>query len=135
MRIILVGFGVVGQNLVKLLLSRTDDIYARYGMKPRIVATLDSKGAVVCPSGLNLQRLLEVKRVYGTVAAYDDRYEVGEQEKQYMDSTSLEVSSSDDDDYNNNNNRVEEIVRSVDAEVLVEATPTNLKDGEPGLSN
>ncbi|MEM2062587.1 MAG: homoserine dehydrogenase [Candidatus Nitrosocaldus sp.] len=135
MRIILVGFGVVGQNLVKLLLSRTDDIYARYGMKPRIVATLDSKGAVVCPSGLNLQRLLEVKRVYGTVAAYDDRYEVGEQEKQYMDSTSLEVSSSDDDDYYNNNNRVEEIVRSVDAEVLVEATPTNLKDGEPGLSN
>ncbi len=122
MRIILVGFGVVGQNLVKLLLSRADDIYARYGMKPRIVATLDSRGAVICPSGLNLHRLLEVKRLYGTVAAYD-RYE-GQGE--YTDSKqTMEVS----------NNRIEEIVRSVDAEVLVEATPTNLNDGEPGLSN
>ncbi|MFN4336688.1 MAG: homoserine dehydrogenase [Candidatus Nitrosocaldus sp.] len=127
MRIILVGFGVVGQNLVKLLLSRTDDIYARYGMKPRIVATLDSKGAVICPSGLNLHRLLEVKRVYGTVAAYN-RYEVGEQGKRYTDGKQVLTVS-------NNSIRIEEVVRSVDAEVLVEATPTNLNDGEPGLSN
>ncbi|MEM1951533.1 MAG: homoserine dehydrogenase [Candidatus Nitrosocaldus sp.] len=124
MRIILVGFGVVGQNLAKLLLSRADDIYVRYGMKPRLVATVDSKGVAINQSGLDLQRLLEVKRLYGTVAAYhDDGKYLGEQ-----DTDALE-------DSKRSRYRVDDIIREIDAEVLVEATPTNLNDGEPGLSN
>ncbi|GBC73836.1 Homoserine dehydrogenase [archaeon HR04] len=121
LRIILVGFGVVGQNLVKLLLSRADDIYLRYGMKPRLVATVDSKGVAVSQSGLDLQRLLEVKRFYGTVAAY------------HKDVQGCE--SADIDGENYGRCMVKEVIREIDAEVLVEATPTNLNDGEPGLSN
>jgi homoserine dehydrogenase len=124
LRIILVGFGVVGQNLVKLLLSRADDIYLRYGMKPRLVATVDSKGVAVSQSGLDLQRLLEVKRLYGTVAAYHDDGQRGE-------SADIDLI----DRKKGGRCRVEEIIREMDAEVLVEATPTNLNDGEPGLSN
>jgi homoserine dehydrogenase len=111
LRIILVGFGVVNQSLVKLLLSRMDDIYARYGMKPRIVGVADSKGSIVSRSmqGLDLKRLLEVKRVYGSVAKYNH--------------DECKLSSMD------------EMIEDVDAEVMVEATPTNLKDGEPGLTH
>ncbi|MCS7140638.1 MAG: homoserine dehydrogenase [Candidatus Nitrosocaldus sp.] len=129
MRIILVGFGVVGQNLAKLLLSRTDDVYARYGMKPRIVAAIDSRGAAVCSSGLDLQRLLEVKRLYGTVGVYNDegkQDEDGDVVHTGMDAVWRDRSTG---------SVVDEIIRDMDAEVLVEATPTNLRDGEPGLSN
>lgn len=101
------GFGVVGQNLAKLLLSRNEDLYALYGMKPRIVAVVDSKGSVVSTSGLDLQKLLDVKKAKGTVAKYE----------------------------NGGKKSTEEIIESVDAEVVVELGPTNLKTGEPGISN
>lgn len=102
-----IGFGVVGQNLAKLLLSRNEDLYALYGMKPRLVAAVDRKGSVVSASGLDLQKLLDVKKAKGTVA----KYENGEKKS------------------------VEEIIESVDAEVILELGPTNLKTGEPGMSN
>ena len=62
MRIILCGFGVVGQNFAKLLLSRSEDLYALHGIKPRIVGVFDSKGAAASSEGLDLNRLLEVKK-------------------------------------------------------------------------
>jgi len=107
MRIVSIGFGVVGQNLAKLLLSRNEDLYALYGMKPRIVAVIDSRGSVVSSSGLDLQKLLDIKKAKGTVAKYE----------------------------NGGKKSVEEIIESVDAEVIVELGPTNLKTGEPGMSN
>ena len=56
MRIILCGFGVVGQSLVKLFESRADDLYSKYGLKPRVVGVFDSKGSAVDQSGLDLNR-------------------------------------------------------------------------------
>jgi len=103
----LIGFGVVGQNLAKLLLSRNEDLYALYGMKPRIVAVVDSKGSVFSSSGLDLEKLLKVKRANGSVAQYE----------------------------NGSKKKAEEIIECVDAEVVVELGPTNLKTGEPGMSN
>jgi len=47
MRIILCGFGVVGQSFAKLLESRSEDLYARYGLKPRIVGVFDRNGSAV----------------------------------------------------------------------------------------
>jgi homoserine dehydrogenase len=107
LRIVLIGFGVVGQNIVKLLLSRNEDLYALYGMKPRIVAVVDSKGSVVSTSGLDLQMLLDAKKTKGTVGGYGD----GARKD------------------------VVEIIESIDAEVVVEVTPTDLKIGEPGMTN
>ncbi len=70
MSIILFGFGVVGQSLVKLFDSRSEDLYAKYGLKPRVVGVLDSKGSAVDTSGLKLERLIEVKKKFGTVKNY-----------------------------------------------------------------
>jgi homoserine dehydrogenase len=108
MRIILIGFGVIGQSFTKLLLSKSVDLYNLYGMKPRIVACVDSKGSAVDQSGLDLQRLLEVKKNTGTVGGFDNNLKV-------IDPL--------------------QIIESVDAEVVLELTPTNLNNGEPGLSH
>jgi homoserine dehydrogenase len=109
MRIILIGYGVVGQSFTKLLLSKLVDLYNLYGMKPRIVACADNKGSAIDSSGLDIQRLLEVKKHKGTVGAY----------------------------YNDNKCKLEplQIIENIDAEIVMELTPTNLKDGEPGLSH
>jgi len=110
MRIILIGYGVVGQSFTKLLLSKLVDLYNFYGMKPRIVACVDNKGSAIDTSGLDIQRLLEIKKNKGTVGEY----------------------------YNNNNkSKLEplQIIENIDAEIVMELTPTNLKDGEPGLSH
>ena len=108
MRLIIVGFGVVGQSFAKLILSRAADLYNTYGVNPRVVACVDKKGAVVCPSGIDLQKLLDIKKIKGTVVDYRSE-----------GSKSL--------DY--------DIVEQTDSDVLLELTSTNLQDGEPGISN
>jgi homoserine dehydrogenase len=108
LRIILLGFGVVGQSFAKLLLSRSADLYSQYGIKPRIVACVDNKGCAISPGGLDLDRLLEAKKSKGTVALY-------EKNSSKFDSI--------------------KIIESVEAEVVLECTPTNLDDGEPGISH
>lgn len=109
MRIILIGYGIVGQSFTKLLLSKLVDLYNIYGMKPRIVACVDNKGSAIDTSGLDIQRLLEIKKNKGTVGEY----------------------------HRNKTSRLEplQIIENIDAEIVMELTPTNLKDGEPGLSH
>ena len=107
LRVIVVGFGVVGQSFAKLLLSRAADLYSQHGIKPRIVACVDHKGSAVAPAGLDLKRLLDAKKSKGTIGAY-------------------ERGSMFDPLH---------VIENVDAEVVLECTPTNLTDGEPGTSH
>jgi homoserine dehydrogenase len=108
LRIILCGFGVVGQNFAKLLLSRSEDLYALHGLKPRVIGIFDSKGSAASSAGLDLNRLLEVKKKYGNIRKYHNK------EK--------------------NANGLE-MIRGMDADVLIESTPSNYKDAEPGMSH
>lgn len=108
MRIIICGFGTVAQSLAKLLVSRMDDLYAKYGLKPRIVGAFDSKGGVVEPSGLDLNRLVEVKKKFGTIKNYD---------KAKKNWSGLDI------------------INNVEADVLIETTASNYKDAEPGMSH
>ncbi len=108
MRLILVGFGVVGQSFAKLILSRAAELYSAYGLNVRVVACMDKGGAVVCQTGIDLKRLLDIKKAKGTVGAY-----ISDREK-----------------WNEGN-----IMEQIDSEVLLELTSTNLQNGEPGISN
>lgn len=108
MRIILCGFGVVGQNLAKLLDSRSEDLYARFGLKPRIVGVTDRKGTAQESSGLDLSRLIEVKKKFGSVKKYGN----GKNKQTGLD-----------------------LINNLDADVLVETTTSNYKDAEPGMSH
>jgi len=108
LRIILCGFGVVGQSLAKLLDSRAEDLYARYGIKPRIVGVFDSKGSAIESSGLDLSKLIYEKKKNGTLKNYG--------------SAKNKMSGVD-------------MINNLDADVLIETTASNYKDAEPGMSH
>lgn len=98
----------MGQNFAKLLLSRSEDLYAKHGLKPRIVGVFDSKGSAASSAGLDLNRLLEMKKKYGSIKKYHNK------EK---DANGLEM------------------ISGLEAEVLIETTTSNYKDAEPGMSH
>lgn len=104
MRIILNGFGAVGQSLVKLLGSR-DDIYAKYGLKTRLVGVADSGGGAADEAGLDPVALISAKKSVGTVSGCGSPVDIPD------------------------------MIRNSDADVLVEATPSNYDTGEPGMEN
>src|SRR5574338_47158 len=106
MRIIICGFGTVAQSLARLLVSRSDDLYAKYGIMPRIVGAFDTHGGAVEQSGLDLNKLVEVKKKYGSIKHYDKKKWSG------LD-----------------------IIKNVDADVLIETTASNYRDAEPGMSH
>ncbi len=109
MRIILIGYGVVGRSLTRIFIQRRAELIKKYGFHPRIVAIVDRGGAAVNQKGLNLEKTLSLKAERGTVAAHH--------EQGHPSMSALNV------------------IENVDAEAIIEATPTNIKDGEPGLSH
>ena len=109
MRIILVGFGVVGQNFSRMIIERSEELVEKFRFYPRIVAIADKGGAVINRRGVNIEYALKVKHQKGSVA-YVDKFGVKD-----LDA-----------------NRV---IEEVDAEVVVEVTPTNIVNGEPGLTH
>jgi homoserine dehydrogenase len=106
MRIIVCGMGVVGQSFLRLLISNSKLLYKNYGIKPRVVACIDSKGIAHSQTGLDLERVLNVKEKYGEVGKYSESI------------------------FNTDN-----YIENIDAEVLLELTPTNLTTAEPGISH
>ena len=108
MRIILCGFGVVGQSFAKLLESRSEDLYARYGLKPRIVGVFDRNGSAVDTSGLDVSRLIDTKKKYNSVKKYSET---------------------------KNNVSGIEMINDLEAEVLIETTQSNYNDAEPGMTH
>jgi homoserine dehydrogenase len=108
MRIILVGWGVVGQSFAKIVTYRKKELAEMYGFCPRIVAIVDQKGAVLNTKGLDIEQMLFLKNEKGTISACN------KDGHPYMSAL--------------------EVIESVEAEVIVEVTPTNIETAEPGLS-
>ena len=115
MRVVLCGFGVVGRSLAKLFESRSDDLYARYGLKPRVVGVFDSRGSASDPSGLSLERLVAAKARSGTVGAYGG--------------------GGGRADAQAHSGRGVRMIDEIDADVLVETTSSNYADAEPGMTH
>ena len=108
MRLILLGFGVVGQSFVKLLLSHSTDLYNEYGIKPKVVACADNGGIITSDQGLDLDRLLNVKKKKKSIVQYGA---------------------------NGNRSEILDVIENIDAEVVIELTPTNIINGEPGKNH
>jgi homoserine dehydrogenase len=101
----IVGFGVVGSTLGRMLTARQLELRRRCGFGIRTVAVTDSVGSAVDNHGLNLKEISARKRRTGTVgsrAEPDDRLD---------------------------------IIREVGADVVVELTPGNHSTGLPGSSH
>ncbi|HUI01514.1 MAG TPA: homoserine dehydrogenase [Nitrososphaerales archaeon] len=106
MRLVLAGFGIVGQSFARLLMAQEKELALSYGLVPQVVGIMDSSGWLIDEHGLDLKRALKAKKETGGVA------------KGRKDS-----------------GRAAEVIRDIEAEVLIEATPTNFKTGEPGFSH
>ena len=108
MRLIILGFGNVGRGLGELLLEKKHEINRALGLKLDVIAVVDSEGYALSESGLDLSEVLHAKRRYGTVAKH-----------QKWGSDELDG---------------REVIEEYDADIIVEMTPTNIINGEPGLS-
>jgi homoserine dehydrogenase len=109
MRIILVGFGVVGKGVTTILARRYVEKVKDYGFNPKIVAIADIDGAVINPRGLSPEKLEAIRQRGYPISKDPDFGRPG-------------ISALD-------------VIESVEAEVVVEVTPVNIKNGEPALSH
>lgn len=108
-RLILVGFGDVAQGFAKILAEKREHLRRNFGFEYEVVAVADTvKGSVMNESGLDLGKLLSLARQKGNIRDYRGGA---------RGLSSIET------------------IKQADANVLVEATWTNLKDGEPGLTH
>jgi homoserine dehydrogenase len=109
-RIILCGFGKVGRAFAQLLHERRDLLQTRYALGLDLVAVVDIGGAALAPRNLAMipaTELLAHVKMGGSVEGFGDFGVPG---------AAGEV-----------------VIDSLEADLVVEATPTNLSTGEPGL--
>lgn len=108
MRLILLGFGNLGQSLSRMLLEKAEFLRKRHGLSLQIVATVDSSGAAIDENGLDLESLLKTVEEGGSVSDYP---------KKGVKKSGVEV------------------IGEVKPDVVLELTPTNIENGEPGLTH
>lgn len=104
----LVGLGNVGRRFVKLLKERQEMLRTAYGLELRLEGAFKSDGGAIREGGLDLTRLVEAidsRQGLTAVPGFSSRL------------AGLEG------------------LQESHAHVLVEATPTDIKTGEPGLSH
>lgn len=106
---IMMGFGNVGRAVAELWLQRGAEIERDHDVRLRLVLVADRSGAAVDADGLDLQRLLDVKVQTGGVAAYPGGGRPG-----------LGGAAA---------------IAAVEANLLLEASPTAVRTGEPGLTH
>lgn len=112
MRIALVGFGSVGRALAAMLPLRAEALYRAMGLSPRLVAVIDSRGGAVSENGLEARVLVAAKAGSGTVGGTPRH--------------GLKLDSA---------RAAAELIRDLHADVLIEASPSTLKDPAPALNN
>ena len=88
-------------------MSRADDLYSEYGLKPRIVGVFDTGGSAADQSGLDMDGLIRAKKSAGTVAGHGGASQMSGQD----------------------------MIKDLDADVLVETTASNYADAEPGMTH
>ena len=109
-RLLLVGLGNLGRRFAGLIARKHDELLRRYELDLRIVGVADSRGAAVDSEGLDGAEIEAVKEAGGSVSELPSVGRPG-------------ISGL-------------ELIETVDADALCEASPVNLDAGaEPGLSH
>ena len=105
--LLLIGAGNVGRRFLELVDAKQDTLRERLGLELRVVGVADSSGVALSPAGLELQDLVRLKKEGKGVADLPRWGKPG-------------ISAL-------------EMVRSAEADLLLVASPANLRDGQPGL--
>ena len=111
-KLILLGFGSVNQVLLELLIKKQQQLKSLLKKEIIIVGASDSKGAIYNEQGINIQKLLSVKKEKGSVIYYD------------ADSVSLYVDAL---------TMIKDSPQIVEYDILIDGSPVDLKTGYPGL--
>ena len=108
-RIAFIGFGVVGQGLVEILLEQKEELKKNYGFEYSVVAVSDKmKGAVYDENGLDLHKLLDLVKDTGKIEDYPGGIKEWDSLK---------------------------TITETNANLIVEVSWTDIKTGEPAISH
>jgi len=110
-RAAMMGFGNVGRAVAELFLRRGADVERDHGVTVSFVLVADRSGVAITPDGLDLRQLLDVKARTGGVAAYPGGGRPGVAPLDALREAA-----------------------AFGADLLLEASPTSVRTGEPGLS-
>lgn len=105
-RTALIGVGAVNRSFLEILTRKADHLQRDYGLALRIVLAADSSGVVRNDNGFDPQQLYQFKRNGGRLQAHPAA----------VDAPLVKA------------------LQESPSELVLEASPVNLKDGEPGLS-
>ncbi len=109
MKLLFVGFGTVGQGLAELILEKEASLSKNFGLKYSVVGISDElKGSLLNKNGLDLRQALEKTKAGKKIS--DDA-------EDSFDGDALEM------------------IRQANADVMLEATNTDIKTGEPAVSH
>ena len=72
MKIIILGFGAVGQGVARVLSMKKDYLKSNYDLNPQIVAVTDRSGAAIKENGLDTELLLKTKNETGKISSYPE---------------------------------------------------------------
>jgi homoserine dehydrogenase len=109
LRLSIIGFGVVGQGLAELLATKKEVLRQRFDLDVTLVSVANSRhGFIYREDGLDIPALLELVASGKALTSYPG--------VQHW-ATALDG------------------LRATGGDVLAEATATNLRDGEPGMSH
>ncbi len=104
---LLVGVGNVGRRLLELIDRKGDLLRHRLGLELKLIGIADRSGVAVCPDGLKVQQVVSLKMAGRGVADLSPWGRPGV--------------------------AAVEMIRTAPADLLLEASPVNLTDGQPGL--
>jgi homoserine dehydrogenase len=106
--LVLMGLGNVHRQFLQLLDTRRDVLAQRYDLRLRVVGAVDSQGAVASSDGVDPATLLAHKLAGGSAASFPA-------------GTAAAGATAHD------------VLARVHAQVLLEASPVNLRDAQPAL--
>ena len=106
-KIIIMGFGSVGQGIAQAIALKKAMIKDKYGVELKVVAAADSSSSAINQDGLEEMLLIHSKNSEGKLSAYPEY--------------GSDISGPD-------------VLDAVEYDLLMEATPTNITTAEPALS-
>jgi homoserine dehydrogenase len=107
MRLLIVGFGTVGQGLAELLIEKEKVLRNVYGFEVRVVGIADMlKGSLYSADGIDLPGALKLAKAGKKISELPGKF----------DGDALSM------------------IKSADADMMVEVTYTDIKTGEPATS-
>lgn len=104
---VLFGLGTVNIGLLKILVDKRQELIQKYHLQFLITAVADSTGVAVNPHGFEYEELIELKRRKGKVAT--------------LSGFQRHLAKENIPDF-------------IEADLLIESSPGNLVNGNPGLS-